>query len=138
MNAKVESEVIALHQFFEDWFNARIPDGDESFSRLEQSLAPDFAIVSPDGRLMERESLVKGLRGAYGTRHGLRIWIENTQIRMGQGGLWLATYEEWQGVGNESKGRISTVLFVEDASAPGGLRWKHVHETYPPDASYEN
>lgn len=133
MNAKIESEIIALHTFFEDWFNARVPNTDESFARIEDALSSDFGIVSPEGRLVEREALLKGLRDSYGTRQGLRIWIENIQIRMGQGELWLATYEEWQGAGNESKGRISTVVFIEDPAAPGGLRWKHVHETFPPD-----
>ena len=127
---KVETEIVELHQFFQDWFTAELPDTDQAFARLPAALADDFCMVIPSGNLVELDSLLVGLRGGHGAQPGIRIWIENTRVQMNEGTLWLATYEEWQEVDGAKQGRISTALFTEDASAPGGLKWRHVHETY--------
>lgn len=41
----------------------------------------------------------------------------------------LVTYEEWQEIGQETRGRISTAL-VERDPGTGGFTWLHMHETW--------
>ncbi|GAB4518067.1 MAG: hypothetical protein OHK0046_25350 [Anaerolineae bacterium] len=124
-------EIIDLHQFFEDWFNARLEQS--AFSRFADTMAAHFVIISPGGQLSERPALLDGLRAAYGQRPGLRIWIENIRLRHQQNTLLIVTYEEWQ-QHNDSPptARLSTVVFQQEAAMPHGLMWLHVHETWLP------
>lgn len=130
MIAQIEEEVIALHQFFQDWFNGKLPKTDEAFARFTEAMSPDFHMVIPEGKLVELNALTDRLRNAYGLRNNMRIWIENVRLHWRQGDLWLATYEEWQEIDGTVQSRISTVLFAKDDTAPGGLTWRHVHETF--------
>ena len=46
-------------------------------------------------------------------------------------GLALFTYEEWQDGGTSgTTGRLSTVLFARDSSAPASVAWLHLHESW--------
>ncbi|NJM06593.1 hypothetical protein HC891_10990 [Candidatus Gracilibacteria bacterium] len=91
-----------------------------------------FAIITPGGELVERVSLLHNLRSAHASRPGMRIWIVNPQLRMRQGMLTLATYEEWQEVNSVTTARVSSVLFADQHDTPNGVRWLHVHETWMP------
>jgi hypothetical protein len=97
--------------------------------------ALEFAIVTPGGELVPRERLLAQLRAAHGSRPGWRMWIENAELRFTQGGLTVATYEEWQRhADGKVTGRLSTVIFRDQLGTPNGLVWAHVHETWLPEA----
>ena len=85
MNNKIEKEIIELHRFFEDWFNAKIENTDVNFNRFEKVMAEDFEIVFPSGIKTGRSDLVRNLKNAYGNREKpdkpFRIWIENVNTR---------------------------------------------------------
>jgi hypothetical protein len=132
MEERCCSEIIELHQFFQDWFNAVISDTDAEFSRFADVMADTFVIVSPAGKLQERAPLFAGLRAAYGKRPGIRIWIEDVRVGFHQEGIAIATYAEWQQLGEAITARLSTVVFRERPDAPNGLEWLHVHETWLP------
>jgi hypothetical protein len=128
MDTLYQTEIIRLHQFFEDWFNGRIPQTDAGFAPFPQALAPAFHIISPGGELSDRESILNRVRRAYNTQRGTRIWIQNGVLRWQQADLALVTYEEWQeGPSATARGRLSTVVFQHQADA---LAWLHVHETW--------
>jgi hypothetical protein len=56
-------------------------------------------------------------------------------LRYTQGGLTVATYEAWQRHADGTvTGRLSTVVFRDQAGTPNGLVWAHVHETWLPEA----
>jgi hypothetical protein len=130
-----QAEIVELHDFFEGWLGGALPDSDAAFARLPATMAAEFALVSPGGERAEREQLLAQLRAAHGSRPGWRIWIANAALRVAEGGLLLATYEEWQRHADGAvTGRLSTVLFRERAGAPHGLDWLHVHETWLPAA----
>jgi len=129
-------EIEDLHRFFVDWFHGAIPDEDVVWRRLEDALAPGFVLISPGGDLLARDDLLTALRerhGCHGPEAGFDIWIRHDMCRHAQDRLALATYEEWQRLHGEERGRLSTVLFERDERAPNGLRWLHVHETWLPD-----
>ena len=127
-----KKEIIELHEFFEGWLAGALQNDDHTFERLERALAKDFAIVSPGGVLVERASLLETLRASHGGRRGLKIWIENALLRKSSGALLIATYEEWQEVGGQKRGRQSTVVFKTSKSASNEWLWLHVHETWLP------
>lgn len=131
MSPRAENEIIELHQFFQDWFNGVLENTDKAFARFTDVMSEGFGIISPAGQISELDDLTDSLRAAYGSHGKIRIWIENIQLRRQDGRMLIATYEEWQQVGEEkSYGRVSTVVFRENIDMPNGLEWFHVHETW--------
>lgn len=129
----VSREIHELHQFFQEWFNGSLADSDEGFARFSDVLAPGFTIVAPDGVERGRDVILDTVRAGRGSDVGARIWIEHVQIRHTLRETIVATYEEWRrSAGQTPKGRLSTVVFGRDESAPNGLVWLHVHETWLP------
>ncbi|MBX0329298.1 DUF4440 domain-containing protein [Oscillochloris sp. ZM17-4] len=125
-----QTEIVELHAFFVAWLGGALPDDDATFARCAGTMAPGFAIIGPDGRLIAREELLATLRAAHGSRPGLTIWIERPALRYRDGALTLVTYEEWQTEGGRTSGRASTALFRATPGAPNGISWAHVHETW--------
>jgi hypothetical protein len=139
MESRCQAEVSELHRFFEDWFNGAVPADDETFARFAGVMGEGFVIVTPEGRAVERDTLIEGLRGSHGRwrlegKGGGRIWIENVDVRHAGDGMTAVTYEEWQEVDGRVRGRISTALFRAKKGAPNGIEWLHVHETWLPEA----
>jgi len=137
MRERCEREVVELHQFFEDWFNGVLENGDDAFKRFGGVMAEGFLVVPPDAAATEREPLIEALRGAHGSwatgngRPG-RIWIEKLRVRHDAGAWAIVTYEEWQEVGGETKGRLSTAVFGRREGTPNGVEWLHLHEVWLP------
>jgi hypothetical protein len=144
LSTAVEREVVALHEFFEAWLRDDDPDG---FDRVADALAPGFHIVSPDGTVRGYDALVASLRAGRGSQPpGFAIEVRDVRVRdvTPHEESCLVTYEEWQrgrtgdgdgdGDGDAWTGRLSTALFGRAPDAPGGVEWRHVHETWLPDA----
>lgn len=123
---RVAAEIVALHADFEAWFRG---SDAISFDRFERSLAADFRFVPPNGEPVARSDLLDGLRRSFG-ENPIAIRIERPVVHWERDGAILATYEEWHDHADYSTARSSTVLFTHDASAPSGLVWRHVHETW--------
>lgn len=130
------TEVIEAHRFFTEWFTGVIPDTDAAWSALEDTMAPDFALVSPHGVAIPRDELLKGIRANHGqhAKTEFKIWIENFECRHIDGHVVIVTYEEWQTLGDETRGRLSTAIFERNPAMPNHVRWLHVHETWLPGA----
>jgi hypothetical protein len=130
------AEIVELHDFFQEWLGGALPATDAAYARLVDTQAPEFMIVTPGGERILREPLLAQLRAAHGSRPGWRMWIENAELRCAQGGLTVATYEEWQRHADGTvTARLSTVVFRERPGTPNGLAWLHVHETWLPEAA---
>lgn len=129
------TEIVELHDFFQGWLGGTLPNTDAVYARLVDTMAAEFSIVTPGGVQIPRAVLLEQLRAAYGSRPGWTIWIENAAVRYQQNGVIIATYEEWQRHADGTiTGRLSTVVFSEQADTPNGVRWVHVHETWLPEA----
>jgi protein SCO1/2 len=126
-------EIEALHEFFGQWFRAELPATETGFARFESALANDFSLIGPDGEEIGRTEILERVRSAHGSMRGqgFEIWIENIQSRQAPERHCLMTYQEWQR-GKETRVRISTVLFRSRPSAPNGVEWLHLHETWLP------
>jgi hypothetical protein len=125
LSAQVAAEIRALHVEFERWNRGE----SESSERIEASIPEDFTFVTPQGEVVTGRELRENFRQGQGQRQ-IRIRIENPILRWHGGDAVLATYEEWHEHADYTTARQSTVLFTRDAAAPGGLRWRHVHETW--------
>ena len=130
VNSHVEDEIVALHRFFEDWFNARLPQTEDAFKSMDQVMGEEFIIVMPDGRSVGRNPLLELLYKAHGKRVGIKIWIEDVRPIIQEGGLTVAEYQEWQTEDGETTSRVSTAVFRDAPETPNGQSWLRVHETW--------
>ena len=131
-------EVAELHDFFQQWFAGDLPETDEAFDRYASVLADEFHIVSPAGRIMQRDTILEAVRAAHGSGGGsVKIWIKNHTHRLTIGNVALVTYEEWQTSGDETRGRLSSALLRVKSGLLNDLQWLHVHETWLPEKAEE-
>lgn len=131
MVSRAEREVVALHRFFEAWLSGRMAQSADEFARFAEVVNEGFAIISPHGRVTQQDELMQLVYNGHGSRPNLRIWVEDFQLRRQDGRIALATYEEWQQLGDDAPtARISTVLFLINHDMPNDLEWLHVHETW--------
>lgn len=131
MYNQATKEIKELHQFFVDWYTAKVPD--TTFKRCEKVLGPSFTIIDPNGNVLTREKIINYVRDSYGKKDeslSFNIWIEEVQHRWTNNGTHVLTYQEWQEEAGNRTARLSTVVFVENDQTPSGLEWVHVHETW--------
>lgn len=133
-NDDVAAEIARLHQFFIDWFNGVVPKTTEEFAKFSDATSDEFVMVPPSGAMVGIKQLAQGLFNAHNQRPGLDIAVKKMKVQHQMGDFYLATYEEWQLEKGETewKGRVSSALLSVDESAPAGLMWHHVHETWLP------
>lgn len=129
MEENCRREVDELHRFFEDWLTGA---AEGNLERCESALAKDFEIVWPSGNRMKRHELLDALGDRYGESADLQIRIDNFSVRVVGEGLCVATYEEHHRREEGDRGRLSSALFRRRDSAPHGVEWVHVHETWLP------
>ncbi|MEM8710057.1 MAG: hypothetical protein AAGG01_03830 [Planctomycetota bacterium] len=128
LESTAEKEIARLHDFFVGWFNGALPETDDGFSGVEDALASSFTMVTPDGNLLQRESLMERLRASHGKR-AVAIETKLRSVQVLDGMRLFAVYDEISREDGATRVLTSTVLFERDAAAPLGLRWLHVHET---------
>ncbi|NNC75012.1 MAG: DUF4440 domain-containing protein [Acidimicrobiia bacterium] len=124
-------EIDELHEFFEAWFRGLA----QSFERMEIALAPTFSIVGPRGTTMDRAETIAAVREGRGRSSSLRIGTSDHQLLAATPGLVVARYIETHESDDHSTRRLSTAVFEPDETAPNGLVWVTVHETFLDDVS---
>jgi hypothetical protein len=121
-------EIKRLHDTFVALYTGDTTD----FTRVDAALAEDFEMVTPDGTTVEREAVLSMIReradsyapGAFD------IEIRNVALVAAEEQMTACRYEEWQTTPDGEEGRVSTAVFRADSTAPGGLSWVSVHETW--------
>jgi hypothetical protein len=122
-------EVVALHAFFEAWLRAGSALTD--LSECEGALGPDFRMIGPNGAAEERAAVLSWIKVARGSRPAdfaisvldpLTVWANENAV--------LLEYTEQQYRDGETTRRRSTALFLASPSAPRGVEWRHLQETW--------
>ncbi len=138
MKTTALDEIVALHQFFEDWLGGKSPpersmnESHSAFAEFERTLAPTFSMVTPSGNTLDRVPLVQHLRKASGSRPNLVIAIKNVTALATEGSLALVRYEEWQRDSEDVRGRSSVAVLEPSLLGPRGWIWRFVQETWLP------
>ncbi len=133
------AEVVRLHEVIAAWTTGAAADTDEAFHQFAGALAPGFLIINPGGEAEDRNTIVSRFRGLHGARadRDFRIEIDESAVLQETTDLALVTYHEHWFEGAEEKSVIiATALLQPGPDAPGGLLWRHLHETWlrPPVA----
>src|SRR5437762_1861473 len=125
-------EVSAIHAFFVGWFRTGASHPD--LSEIEQVLAPDFRMISPDGLASERKGVIDAIRNGRGLRGAdFAITIVDPRPVVEFDGAVLLEFIEQQYRDGRTTRRLSTALFTPEESAPRGVLWRHLHETWVKD-----
>jgi hypothetical protein len=132
--AAIEREIHELHTFFTAWFRGELPASDGAFDRFTRAAAPEFRIVTPDGKVLGSAEVMAWVRPAHGSkaaqRPAFRIWIDGFDLRWVGGDRALVSYVERQRLADRETARLSLAAFRVDAAAPCGWLWTDLQETW--------
>lgn len=130
MTADWIREIDELHAFFEAYFLGSIPADD--VSRFADALDPSFTIVNPnDGRVADRDATLAMVRDGYAHASDFTITCSDHRLLHATEATIIAEYvERHDWTDGRSNARLSTVVFAVDPTAPNGVRWVRVHETW--------
>jgi hypothetical protein len=122
-------EVVALHEFFVGWFRGELAES--AFASCEDAFAADFRMVTPEGAVHEREAIVARLRAARGRLPpDFSVDVIDPNPFWSAGDAVLLEYVERQYRDGRTTRRRSTALFTSEPSAPRGVYWRHLQETW--------
>jgi hypothetical protein len=131
LGAAAVRDVVDLHAVFVAWFAGR--RADDGRARMEASLGPDFFQIPPDGRPLDRETVVTWLAGMFGRRPDTGIVIRDPVVLSETDETAVVLYvERHEPAGGPPTERWSTALFERWPAAPNGVRWRSVQETWRP------
>lgn len=121
-------EVIALHEFFVVWFR---PGPAPDFHACEGAFHRDFRMITPAGRLLGRSEIIQGIQGARGAlAASLTIEIQDIRPLWQEDDAALLAYIEQQYRDGRTTRRRSSALLLREPSAPRGILWRHLQETW--------
>ncbi len=124
-----EAEIFARHAFFVDWYTGKAVDQD--MKDCADSFAPDFRMIWPNGAEHERDPVLELLRGMRGTKgDAYKIEVKMRHAAQYSPDLVLVTFDEYQWTPEGKNQRRATALFSPDPSVPGGVVWRHLHQTW--------
>ncbi len=121
-----QREIIELHETFEAYFLGAISDLD----RVDVALAEDFTFVGPDANVASRAATLAALEAGHAHASSLEIRTVDHQLVLEDGDVLIAEYIEEHVLADRTNRRRSTVIFSTSTTAPNGLVWRRVHETW--------
>ncbi len=121
-------EIEELHAFFEALFLG----SETSMDRAEVAFAPGFTFAGPDGTEHDRPGVIEMLHEGRAHTNDLRITTSDHHLVVETDGVLVCTYVEHHHLSTRQTHRLTTAVFVPERSAPNGLQWLRVQETWLP------
>ncbi|WP_368517433.1 hypothetical protein [Rhizobium sp.] len=127
---KASAEVIDFHRFFEAWYDAATAD-ETDFGRCERTFGQAFHMIPPTGRVFDRAETIELIRANRATFQGnFAIEISDIHASYETADTIVLTYVEAQMRAEKYSRRQASALFTASSSAPNGVEWQHLHETW--------
>ncbi|QKD05039.1 DUF4440 domain-containing protein [Mesorhizobium loti] len=128
--SRASAEVVDLHRFFVDWFVPARADTVD-FDRFEHVMGEDLGMVTPDGIVLDRAEVVDHVRSSRAScDDSFTISIEDIRPGWQSADTIVVFYVEAQLRGGKHSRRQSSAVFTTSSSAPNGVEWRHLHETW--------
>jgi hypothetical protein len=127
---RAREEILDFHRFFVAWYD-KATAAETGFARCEAAFGDGFRMTPPTGRTFVRTEtidLIRANRASFDRDFAIeidaieRIWESGEAI--------LVTYIERQNRRGQKTARRATALFTENPSAPHGVAWRHLQETW--------
>jgi len=127
---KASAEVIDFHRFFEAWYDAKTADNTD-FGRCERTFGQAFHMIPPTGHIFDRAETIELIRANRASFHGdFSIEISDIRSSFETEDTIVLTYVEAQSRAGKYSRRQASALFTASSSAPNGVEWQHLHETW--------
>ncbi|MGV1791164.1 DUF4440 domain-containing protein [Rhizobium sp. A37_96] len=127
---KASAEVVDFHRFFEGWYDAATADGID-FGRCERTFGQAFRMIPPTGRIFDRNETIELIRANRASFRGdFTIEISDIRASFETDDAIVLTYVEAQSRAGKYSRRQASALFTASSSAPNGVEWQHLHETW--------
>jgi hypothetical protein len=127
---RARDEIMSLHEFFVAWYDRNTADVTD-FDRFDRVMGPGLKMIPPSGDMLDRDAVVAYVRDNRATFDGdYAIEIADVELAWEAGDAVVVTYIEKQERRGIKTARRATALFVESSSAPNGVEWRHLHETW--------
>ncbi len=127
---KASAEVLDFHRFFEAWYDTATADKTD-FGRCERTFGHAFRMIPPTGRIFDRAETVELIRANRGSFHGnFSIEISDIRASFETEDTIVVTYIEAQSRAGKYSRRQASALLTASSSAPNGVEWQHLHETW--------
>jgi hypothetical protein len=127
---RASAEIVALHVFIVDWYD-KSTGAAADFDRFERAMGAGMQMIPPSGTILDREAVIGYVRANRGTFDGgFAIEIADIRSAWEVNGAIAVTYVEKQERKGVKTSRRATALFTESSSAPNGVEWRHLHETW--------
>ena len=127
---KASAEVLDFHRFFEAWYDTATTDSID-FGRCERTFGQVFHMIPPTGRMFNRAETIELIRANRASFHGdFTIEISDIRASFETDDIIVLTYIEAQSRGGKYSRRQASALFTASSSAPNGVEWQHLHETW--------
>ncbi|NLR97846.1 DUF4440 domain-containing protein [Rhizobium sp. P38BS-XIX] len=127
---KARAEVIDFHRFFEAWYDAETA-GSTDFDRCERTFGHAFRMIPPTGRIFDRAETIELIRTNRASFRGdFSIEISDIHSSFETENTIVLTYVEAQMRAGKYSRRQASALFTASSSAPNGVEWQHLHETW--------
>ena len=127
---RARDEVVSLHEFFVAWYDKKTAAATD-FDRFDKVMGPSMQMIPPSGMMLDRDAVVSYVRDNRATFDGdYAIEIADVELAWEAGHAIVVTYIEKQERRGVKTARRASVLFVESSSAPYGVEWRHLHETW--------
>jgi hypothetical protein len=127
---RASKEIVDLHVFFVEWYDKATASASD-FARFDRVMGPGMQMIPPSGAILDRETVVDYVRKNRGTFNGdFAIEITDISPAWEASGAICLTYIEKQQRTGVNTARRATVFFTESSSAPNGVEWRHLQETW--------
>lgn len=127
---RASAEIIAFHEFFVGWYDSATAD-ETDFGRCELALGEGFQMIPPTGRVFDRAATIALIRANRATYNGdFSITIEDIKPGWQTDDTVVVTYVEAQSRAGKASRRQASALFTTSSSAPLGVQWRHLQETW--------
>lgn len=130
MVAKCKKEVFDLHRYFQDWFRGDIANNSGNQQRLSNSFDPLCELVTPNGSIDSFDAINGRFMEAYKVFPDAKVWIDGFVPMSVTEDRVLVKYKEWREIDGVTTVRMSSCLFSKEDTAPNGVKWLYIHETW--------
>ena len=129
-------EIEASHDFFVRWFLGTAEEAE--FALWLRTTHPEFRLTTPGGEMLDEPAIRRWIAAAKGSVHErFEIAIEDPEVIHASDEAVLLIYVERQYRDGRTTRRQSMAFFLRDDSAPRGVVWRHLQETWLQAAEME-
>ena len=98
---------------------------------FERAMGADMHMIPPSGAVLARDQVITHVRANRGAfDDDFAIEIADIRPAWQAGDAIVVTYIEKQRRAGKATARRASALFTGNPSAPNGVEWRHLHETW--------